>query len=201
MTVGHSGDEVGVFERYALAGGRYKQLLGGRFMRLPMKERELFGGAMAVDAAAITDQELFKLFAGDWRERLTAAWLAGFSKRLSQRALMAGMINSGELGREAKGCYFAMARFGDVEASRLLLSALQRDLHSTGVQLSQPWALGALIYLDRTLRIDMSASLLSPNGLWESWSSQFSGTSFDALGIADDIAAWCDFAERHMHFL
>ncbi|MEU8804882.1 DUF6000 family protein, partial [Spirillospora sp. NPDC048819] len=64
---------------------RWRELLHGNFERLPETERRPFLHTLARDARQITDTDLeFMLYPGQlagWRERLTAAWLIGLSRR------------------------------------------------------------------------------------------------------------------------
>lgn len=52
-----------------------QKLMSGSFMELPADERAAFGESLARDARDISDDQLSELFAGDWRERITAGWL------------------------------------------------------------------------------------------------------------------------------
>ncbi|MEV4890619.1 DUF6000 family protein [Nonomuraea sp. NPDC055795] len=54
------------------------KLLGG-FLYLPHREAVQFGRALARDARRITDPELELLLSVEWRTRLTAAWLIGWT--------------------------------------------------------------------------------------------------------------------------
>jgi hypothetical protein len=96
--------------------------------------------------AGVTDDELRLLFKGWWRQRLTAAWLAGVDLRTELRPLIAELLLADELLSAGQGYCFALARFGTVPDAEILAAYLDRHLSERGGH--QDWALGALLYLD-----------------------------------------------------
>ncbi|MEV0408253.1 DUF6000 family protein [Actinoallomurus sp. NPDC050550] len=182
------------FGRYALPGNRYKKLLGGNFMQLQQGEREEFGKALACDARSIPSEKLDELFAGDWRERLTAAWLVGFAERIEFRPVIARLILEGERFA-GKGYSFALARFGEIADAEILDRYLCEYLPHLGHVLAQPWALGALMLIDSKLHANYSTKFTRPGGLWENWVQGGEAISYTPNGMMEIIRSWCEFAD------
>lgn len=186
-----------VFGRYALLGRRYQKLMSGSFMELAPEERSAFGESLARDAVDISDSQLSELFAGDWRERITAAWLVGFDMRAGFRKLIEERLIAGEL-RTGKAYSFALARFGDRDAAEALVEHLRRSLALHDVRSDQPWAIGALLVLDDKLKTDFASEFTGQHGVWERWVQAGISATFTAEGMKNIVTGWCDFAEVSM---
>ncbi|NUW42818.1 DUF6000 family protein [Nonomuraea rhodomycinica] len=137
--------------RYVTPGSgevrRYLQLMGG-FMMLPDRELIRFGRSLARDARRITDKDLQRLLAFEWRSRMTAGWLIGLDRRTRFREQLGSMLLESPLGYASDGYCFALARFGEERDAELLTACLDRrpprvdDRHQWGD------AIGALGHLD-----------------------------------------------------
>ncbi|MFC9634342.1 DUF6000 family protein [Streptomyces mirabilis] len=184
-----------VFGRYALAGRRYKRLLGGNFMHLPQGELQVFGEQLAADSGEITLDELNQLFSGDWRERLTGAWLAGFGLRLEMRDEISRLLIEQSDRHAGKGYCFALARFGAKVDARTLARYLDRYLGQLDLRADQPWALGALLVLDENLETDYSAEFIQKNGAWDHWVRAGESAIYTPIQMKAEIQSWCSFAE------
>jgi hypothetical protein len=73
------------FNRYVIpmTGGtpRWAWLLHGNFARMDRADRHRFLAPLAGSAREVSDHELTTLLDGEWRSRLTAAWLIGLDRR------------------------------------------------------------------------------------------------------------------------
>ncbi|GAA3066621.1 DUF6000 family protein [Streptomyces glomeratus] len=186
---------IDVFKRYALAGRRYKRLLGGNFMRLPPGELREFGERLAADSREITPGELNELFSGDWRERLTGAWLAGFGLRLEMRDVISRLLLEGSDRHAGKGYCFALARFGSRGDADTLARYLNQSLGRLDLRADQPWALGALIVLDGNLGTQYSLQFIQGGGVWDRWVQAGESATYTPGEMKAEIQSWCSFAE------
>src|SRR6266545_4556402 len=118
-----------------------------------------------MDARQIATDELRVLLESDnWQDRITAAWLAAFDRRAELHDEIAEHLQSDDdMIGVVQGCSFALARFGTADDAATLAAYLDRALAEPGF--SQPWALGALLYLDTQL--GTAARFLTPGGAWE----------------------------------
>ncbi len=120
-----------------------------------------------MDARQIATDELRVLLESDnWQDRITAAWLAAFDRRSELHDEIAEHLQSDDdMIGVVQGCSFALARFGTADDAATLAAYLDRALAEPGF--SQPWALGALLYLDTQL--GTAARFLTPGGAWDQW--------------------------------
>lgn len=183
-----------VFGRYALPGRRYKRLMSGTFLDLPPAERAAFGKSLAMDAWDISDAELDELFEGDWRERLTGAWLAAVGLRVGFRDLIASRLIAGER-YTGKAYAFALASFGEPVDAEALAVYLRQSLPLLELRSDQPWALGALMVLDMNLRTDYASEFIGGDGVWERWVRAGVAATFTAGEMKETLLSWCVFAD------
>ncbi|MET7820736.1 DUF6000 family protein [Micromonospora zamorensis] len=188
-----------VFLRYCVPGGRYKKLIGGNFIRTLAGQALLdFGRALARDARSISIDEMSELMQGDWRERLTGGWLAGFSQREELRDEISALLLAGGEPYAAKGYVFALARFGSAADGLALRRYLDKYLHDAEFRADQPYAMGALLFVDRRLGTDFASGLLDPEGAWVRWASVAEGSRPSEQDKRVEIETWCDFADACM---
>jgi hypothetical protein len=156
-----------VAQRYVMPGHRFMYLVAGNMLGLGGQTRVQFGVRLAKDARDVTDNELRVLFTGGWRERLTAAWLAGMDRRVQLRGLIMDLLLEDELVSAGQGYCFALARFGTAQDADVLVAYLDRYLPVFGGH--RAWALGALLYLDTQHGTNHAAPFLTPDGPWDQW--------------------------------
>jgi hypothetical protein len=151
---------------------------------------------MAVDAKNAALEDLDALLRGDWREQTTDAWLAGLDKRIQLRARISELLLGGGHRYAGKGHAFALARFGTIADAQVLLEYLNRNLRNPEHRGEQPWALGALLMLDRMLGSSLGAELVSEGGLWSRWAAELGSP----LALPEEahrvVKEWCTFAEE-----
>jgi hypothetical protein len=189
-----SAGRADVFGKYALAGRRYKRLLGGNFMRMPHLERDEFGRGLARDSKGISRDELRELFEGDWRERLAGAWLAGFGLRIEMRETIYRLLLQRDERHAGKGYCFALARFGSAGDAQVISEYLRQYLEQLDLRADQPWAVGALMVLDENLGTAYSAEFLQDGGAWDSWVKAGESATFTASQMMGEVQSWCSFA-------
>ncbi|WP_157519795.1 DUF6000 family protein [Herbidospora daliensis] len=141
---------------------RYMKLLGA-FLRFPDYEAIRFGRGLAKDARRITDHELGVLLDGEWRARLTAAWLIALDRRIHFRGRLAGLLLESEVVHAGAGYCVALARFGEAEDADIPCAYLDRYLRQ------KHYALGALMVMDEKLGTSHADRFLNPGGLWETF--------------------------------
>jgi hypothetical protein len=166
----------GVVRRYVIATlgpqtPRHLDLLHGNFTSLPAEERVRFLHALGHDAHQISDAELdFLLRPGDliagWRQRLTAAWLAGLGRRTQYRQTLGDLLLASELPFAGQGYCIALALFGESADAEILIAYLDRYLPRTDCHYDQHWAISALLHLDETHRTNHATRFIAPDGLW-----------------------------------
>jgi len=167
-------------DRYVRPGGRYLKLLHGNFLRhLTERERDAFVASLIADARQATVPELTVLLEGEWRARLTGAVLAGIARRTSLRKRIVALLLASELVYAGQGYCYALASFGTPEDADLLTQYLDRYLPQPQLRYDQPWALGALLHIDQTLRTDHAARFTVHDGLWWHWAEAAHGTPVD----------------------
>ena len=191
---GPAGHEF-LFEQYCLPGSRYKKLLSGSFMRLEPDLRMAFGLAMLRDAQGMTDGTLATLFDGDWRECLTASWLAGFDRRIVMRQGISSRLVERRERHVGKGLCFSLARFSAPEDARVLVDYLAHSLSDLTYRSVQPWALGALMVIEERLDVELSGNFLESGGPWEQWVGEGFVGSPEPEYWKDEVLEWCRFAE------
>lgn len=191
----------GTIRRYVIAypgpgAGRYLDLLHGNFTKLSGHERSRFLRDLGRDARQITDGELeFLLYPGehaDWRERLTAAWLIGTSRRVQFRESLGRLLLDSELTYAGQGYCFALARFAEAEDADVLTAYLDHYLPRTDYHYDQHWAIGALLHIDHRLGTDHAERFLETDGLW----SRSAFAKFDPHVYGRRMAELCDYVER-----
>jgi Family of unknown function (DUF6000) len=150
----------------------HRKLLHGNFqLMLPPPERATFLQRLVEDAEKITDDELGGLLDGDWRSRITAAWLAGANRRGQFRERVGELLLASQLVFAGQGYCFALARFGTTADAEILTAYLTRYLPQLSLSYDQAWAMGALQYLDARLDTYYAAEFTWPGGLWEQWAT------------------------------
>ncbi|MER7506223.1 DUF6000 family protein [Nonomuraea pusilla] len=146
---------------------RYLKLMSGGFMVLPDKELVRFARSLARDARRISDGDLDLLLAGEWRSRLTAAWLIGLDRRTRFRERLGRLLLDSDLVYAGDAYCFALARFGEDQDVEILTAYLERYLPRLDCSYDQNSAIGALLHLDERGGTGHAARFLVPGGLWE----------------------------------
>lgn len=182
-----------LFRKYCLPDRRYKRLLSVSFANSPGGED--FAAALIRDAQSIPDADLDTMLAGDWREQLVAYWLIGYARKISYASTVHEHLESGALRHTGKGIFFTLARFCREEDGAALHRFLVDHLHPTSVDSYQPWALGALMLIEKRLsRRDLSADFTKPKGGWEKWSSSKILEDRSAEYWAREVERWVNLA-------
>lgn len=158
--------------RYVNSDRRYLRLLHGRLLRLAEPERTGFFRALGRDAAAADAVELSYMLgtSSGWRERLTAAWMAGISSRTGLREQIGGLLIESAQVYAGQGYCFALACFGTADDADLLRAYLDRYLQRPDLVYDQRWAMSALLHIDKRLGNGFAGPYLAPDGLWPQWS-------------------------------
>ncbi|MEV2272894.1 DUF6000 family protein [Nonomuraea africana] len=154
--------------KYVAPGRRYFMLLGPMLM-LPRWRQLWFQWRLRRSARRITTDELRELLASGWREKLTAAWLAGVDRRTELRDHIGQLLVASEMVYAGGGYCFALSRFGTEADAEILVNYLNRWLRCEECDYDQGAAIGALMFLDEKLGANRTASFLAPGGLWEDW--------------------------------
>lgn len=178
-------------DRYVRPGGRYLKLLNGNFLRLAAPERTDFEQSLTSAARKATISELTLLFEGEWRARLTAAVLAGLTRRAALGDRIGSLLLASELVYAGQGYCYALARFGAPEDAALLTAYLDRYLPQTQLRYDQPWALGALLHVDDKLGTHHAARFLAADGLWQQWAQAAHGAPVDSYDYRRLIDTMC----------
>lgn len=148
---------------------RYGDLLHGNFAGLPGTERSRFLRGRDARQVTVADLELL-LDPPDgvpgWRERITAAWLIGLSRRTRFREILAHLLLDGDLVYAGQGYCFALVRFGQPQDADILTADLDRYLPQRDCHSDQDWALGGLLHLDAELGTGHADAYLGRGGLW-----------------------------------
>jgi hypothetical protein len=144
-----------------------------------MADRDQFLADLVADARAADDAYLAEELTGDWRSRLTAAWLIGIDRRAGFRAELARLLLASELTYAGQGYAFALARLGDVDA---LASYLDHYLTvEPRVEYDQRWVLAALSQVDPA----RASRYLGP---FERWSRGHRDATVEKLVFTDVYA-------------
>lgn len=155
--------------RYVIGTGgaaRYLKLLNGSFMTMDTAQRGPFLQQLAASAREASDHDLAMMLGSDWRPRLTASWLIALDRRQQFRQRIGDLLLAGELAYAGQGYCLALARFATTADAELLTAYLAQP----DKRYDQPWALGALLYLDEQLRANRAARFLSGIGPGQHWS-------------------------------
>lgn len=179
-------------DRYVRPGRRYLDLHGAQFLRFSEEDRNRFVRALRVAAGEITLRELTVLLEGEYRARLTAGFLAGIGRRARLRDLIGTNLLASEFVFADQGYCFALASLGTSADAALLVSYLDRYLPEPDLRYDQPWAIGALLHLDRRLGTTHAQRFLADGGLWHTWAAQTRGhpeDPHDCHRRIDDLCA------------
>ncbi|MFF4846083.1 DUF6000 family protein [Streptomyces collinus] len=184
-----------VIERYVKPTtngiGRYLHLLHANFTRDDERERTLFLQALHSAAQAITDEELEVLLGGEWRSRLTAAWLIAVDRRQHFRDVLGDLLLASQLCYSGQGYCFALARFSTHEDALHLAAYLERYLQQPDCVYDQRWAISALLHIDHRAGSEHASRFLVPGGLWHQWNDAQFRPSPPSRFI-DDLCALTD---------
>ncbi len=167
---------------------RYSLLLHGNVLGLRPPERQTFLGQLADAARQITDHELGVLLEGEWRSRITAAWLIGVSRREKFRERLGKLLLASELVFAGEGYCLALARLGTGADAEILSAYLDRYLRP-GVHHNQDWAFGALQHIDANLGTNHVARFTTP---WHQWA----GTDHAAVDEKERMDTLCALIDR-----
>ncbi|WP_459802997.1 DUF6000 family protein [Herbidospora sp. RD11066] len=184
--------------RYVVPGRsrtkRYIHLLGNLFA---LSDRGVvrFGRKLARDARRISDHDLGVLLDGDWRSRLTAAWLIALDRRVGFRDRLSRLLLDSEFVYAGAGYCVALARFGEAEDAAVLSAYLDRYLPQVENRYDQEDALGALLLVDERLGTRHAGRFLTPGGLWETFTTDDVGADACRSDMRDRVS----FAESAMN--
>jgi hypothetical protein len=170
---------------------RHLKLLNGNV--LGIKDRDAFGRALAEDARRVTDDELDQLLDDDWRSQIVAAWMIGLTHRVRYRERLGEMLLASRRVYAGQGFCFALTRFGSPQDVKILAAYLDQHLVSSDVK-DQPWALGALMYLDTWLKSQEAARFL--DGPWQRWAGD--EPPMEPETLLHITTGLCVFAEQSM---
>jgi len=146
----------------------------------------------------VTDGELEKLLAYEWRAQLTAAWLAGFTRRDITATASASCCWPAVCASPARD-----------SASRWPGSAPNRTLNcwsTTSIDTwpandlfyDQHWAMGALLHLDARLDTHHASQFLADGGAWQRWADAAAPQHADPDSRRGFIDELCSFADDYM---
>ncbi|MFF8401744.1 DUF6000 family protein [Streptomyces sp. NPDC015684] len=187
-----------VIERYVKPKtngiGRYLHLLHANFARDDERERTLFLQSLHSAAQTITDEELEVLLGGEWRSRLTAAWLIAVDRRQHFRDVLGDLLLASQLCYSGQGYCFALARLCTQEDALHLAAYLERYLQQPDRQYDQRWAISALLHIDSRAGSEHASRFLAPGGLWHQWNDAQFRPSPPSRFI-DDLCALTDSLE------
>jgi hypothetical protein len=104
------------------------------------------------------------------------------------------LLLASELVYSGQGYCFALASFGTPQDAGLLSEYLDRYLPQTELRYDQPWALGALLHIDRKLGTRHAARFMTDDGLWQRWAIATQGSVTDPGDYRRRIGAMCELA-------
>jgi hypothetical protein len=180
--------------RYVIGTGsaaRYMKLLNGNFMTMDTAQRGPFLQELAASARQVSNHDLAMLLGADWRPRLTASWLIALDRRQQFRQRIGDLLLASELTYAGQGYCLALARFATTADAELLAACLAQPDR----RYDQPWALGALLYLDERLSTSRAARFLSDSEPGQQWSNS-AMTPAELRGM---IRQLCSAAEEAMN--
>lgn len=185
-----------LFQHYCSPGKRYLKLLSVNFAREDEKYGENFARALMRDAREISDSDTATLLEGGWRESLVATWFIGYDTKIQYAPLLHRRLDDSNVRYVGKATFFALARFGRLEDALALKRYLDEALADTKFQGYQPWALGALMFVEgRLLRDDLSHYIAMRGGSWDQWAAERTLDSTSADYWQREIASWVNLAE------
>lgn len=157
---------IKVIERYVLppTNGiqRYLHLLHPNFSGIDEHERAPFLASLRSAAQEISDEELEMLLQGEWRSRLTAAWLISVDGRRHFQDVLGDLLLTSQLCFSGQGYCFALARFCTEEDALHLSAYLDRYLRQPACDYDQRWAISALLHIDSHAGTDDANRFLGP---------------------------------------
>ena len=160
---------ITTIHRYVIGTGtaaRYLKLLNGNFLTMDTAQRRLFLQQLAASAREVSDHELAMLLGADWRPRLTASWLIALDRRQQFRQRIGDLLLASELTYAGQGYCLALARFATTADAELLAAYLTQPDR----RYDQPWALGALLYLDEQLSTSRADRFVPGGDAGQQWS-------------------------------
>lgn len=182
-------EDAELVDRYVVPQQRYMKLLGADVLRVGAD----FRGALAADARQVTDEEIDRLLDMDWRSQLTAAWLAGLTRRTRHRARFGELLLASKLVHAGKGFCFALTRFATYQDARILADYLDHYLAQPGLQYDQPWVMAALMHLDAQLGTREAGRYLGES--WPRWAAVQNAAAQDLAlhrHLTSDIHSFAD---------
>lgn len=105
----------------------------------------------------------------EWRGRKTVAWMIGvnrwdeFVPQISEQLIKSELVYAGQ------GYCVGLALIATEQAKDALVAYLDRWLPELDAHYDQPWAMGALVEVDRARTTGVAAKYLADGGLWSSW--------------------------------
>jgi hypothetical protein len=148
---------------------------------------------LAADARQVTDEDITRLLDQDWRAQLTAAWLAGLTRRTQHRERIRELLLASRLVHAGKGFCFALTRFATHQDARILAEYLDHYLARPDLEYDQPWAMAALMHLDALLGTREAARHLTES--WPRWAAQQTAAMQDLAlyrHLTTDIHSFAD---------
>jgi hypothetical protein len=176
-------------DRYVVPRRRYMKLMSGNVLSMTPADR----ADLAADARQVTDEDITRLLGQDWRAQLTAAWLAGLTRRTQHRDRIGELLLASKLVHAGKGFCFALTRFGTLQDARILVKYLDYYLAQPGLTYDQPWALAALMHLDGQLGTHEADRYLGDT--WPRWAAQQTAVAQDLVlhgHLTRDIHSFAD---------
>jgi hypothetical protein len=136
-----------------MTGGtpRCAWLLHGNFATMDQAAATASSPPLARSAREVSDHELTTLLDGEWRSRLTAAWLIGLDRREQFRGRIGELLLASQDTYADQGYCLALARLATTADSELVGAYLHAYLPQLDERYNQDWALGALLHLDAVL--------------------------------------------------
>ncbi|AXB42490.1 DUF6000 family protein [Amycolatopsis albispora] len=162
-----------VYDRYVVGAGerpRYSQLLHANFVGLG-PGRDEFVRQLIEAAGQVTDDELTRLLADDWRSKITAAWLIGVGRRAGFRQRIGELLLESQYVYAGQGYCYALARLGTTADAAILATYLDRYLRRLDARYDQEWALAALRRVDAGLGQRYATQFTWPGGPWHAWAA------------------------------
>jgi hypothetical protein len=172
MSMPYTQELSAAIRHYVVPDRRYLKLLHGNVLGLAEPERTGFLRILGRDAYAVDEADLAVMLStsSGWRERLTAAWMAGIASRTVFRERLGELLLASTQCYAGQGYCFALACFATTDDAELLRAYLDKYLRRPDLAYDQDWAMSALLHIDATLGTRFAAPYLTPDGLWFQWS-------------------------------